>query len=130
MMFLVEARDPAGTCVADAETLCLQDSRFSLAVEWRTAEGERGAGRVVHSGTNDSGLFHFFSPGTNWELLIKVLDGCAENGRVWVYGASATTLGYTIRVLDTVTGSVKEYAKEPGEPALAIVDSSPFPEGC
>lgn len=27
-------------------------------------------------GTKDSGLFRFFDP-DNWEVLIKVLDGCA-----------------------------------------------------
>ena len=127
--FLVEANDPAGTCVSDAETLCLQDSRYSVAVEWRTADGRSGPGSVVHAGTNDSGLFTFFS-GENWEILIKVLDGCALNGHVWVYGASTTDLGYTIRVTDTVTGAVTEYGNEPGLPAPAITDATAFPEGC
>ena len=103
--FLVEARDPAGACAPDAETLCLQDSRYAVAVEWRKADGESGAGSVVHAGTNDSGLFTFFNL-ENWEILIKVLDGCALNGHVWVYGASTTDLGYSIRVTDTVTGVV------------------------
>ena len=85
-VFLVEASDPAGTCEADAETLCLQDSRYAVGVDWWTADGGSGAASVVHSGTNDSGLFTFFSR-ENWEVLIKVL-GCALNGHVWVYGAS------------------------------------------
>ena len=84
-VFLVEAAAPLGFCVADAETLCLQDSRYAVAVEWRTADGRSGPGSVVHAGTNDSGLFTFFSR-ENWEILIKVLDGCALNGHVWVYG--------------------------------------------
>ncbi len=124
-VFLVEASDSAGTCVADAETLCLQDSRYSVAVEWRTADGRRGPGSVVHEGTNDSGLFTFFSA-DNWEVLIKVLDGCTVNGHVWVYGASTTDLGYVIRVTDTVTGTVKEYRNEPGLPAPAITDATAF----
>ncbi len=128
-VFLVEASDPAGTCVADAGTLCLQDSRYAVAVEWRTADGNSGAGGVVHEGTNDSGLFRFFSE-DNWEVLIKVLDGCALNGHVWVYGASTTDLGYTIRVTDTVTGTVKEYRNQPGLPAPAITDATAFPQGC
>ena len=128
-VFLVEASDPAGTCVPDAETLCLQDSRYAVTVEWRTADGRRGPGSVVHEGTNDSGLFTFFSA-DNWEVLIKVLDGCAVNGHVWVYGASTTDLGYTIQVTDTATGAVKEYRNEPGLPASAITDGRAFPEGC
>lgn len=122
-------RDPAGSCEPDGETLCLQDSRFAVAVEWRKADGERGAGSVAHAGTNDSGLFTFFDR-DNWEILVKVLDGCAVNGRFWVYGASTTDLGYAIRVTDTVTGAVEEYRNEPGTPASAITDSMAFPEGC
>ncbi len=127
--FLVEASDPAGSCVADEETLCLQDSRYAVTVAWWTGAGESGAGSVVHAGTNDSGLFTFFSR-ENWEVLIKVLDGCALNGHVWVYGASTTDLGYSIRVADTVTGTVKEYRNEPGLPAPAITDATAFAEGC
>ena len=124
-VFLVEASDPAGTCVADAETLCLQDSRYAVTVEWWTADGGRGPGSVVHEGTNDSGLFTFFNR-ENWEVLIKVLDGCTVNGHVWVYGGSTTDLGYVIRVTDTATGTVKEYRNEPGLPASAITDATAF----
>ena len=127
--FLVEASEPAGFCVADAETLCLQDSRYAVNVDWWTAAGKSGAGSVVHEGTNDSGLFRFFNR-ENWEVLIKVLDGCALNGHVWVYGASTTDLGYSIRVTDTVTETVKEYRNEPGHPAPAITDGTAFPDGC
>ena len=127
--FLVTAAEPAGTCTADAETLCLQDSRYTVTVEWRDGEGGSGAGRVVHAGTNDSGMFSFFNP-SNWEVLIKVLDGCAANGQVWVFGGSTTDLGYMIRVTDTATGAVKEYRNEPGTAAAAITDVAAFPGGC
>ena len=127
--FLVTAAEPAGTCTADAETLCLQDSRYAVTVEWRDGKGGTGSGRVVHAGTNDSGMFSFFD-GANWEVLIKVLDGCAANGRVWVFGGSTTDLGYVIRVEDTVTGAVREYRNEPGTAAAAITDVAAFPDGC
>jgi PKD repeat protein len=126
LTFLVEAAEPAGTCVVDDETRCLGDSRFSVTAAWRTASGETGASRVVHRGTNDSGLFHFFEPGDNWEILIKVLDGCSVNAHTWVYAASTTDLGYTIRVTDTATGAVKEYRNEPGIPAAAVTDVTAF----
>ncbi len=127
-VFLVEAGDPAGTCESSAERRCLQDSRYAVTVDWQTAAGS-GRGRVVHAGTNDSGLFTFFDR-NNWEVLIKVLDGCALNGHVWVFGASTTDLGYVIRVTDTVTGTVKEYRNEPGMPASAVTDVSAFEQGC
>ena len=129
LKFLVEAALPAGTCRWDVGTLCLQDSRFAVTAEWWTADGGAGAGRVVHEGTNDSGLFHFFAPG-NWEVLIKVLDGCALNGHVWVFGASTTNLGYRIAVTDTVTGAVREYRNDPGLPAPAITDVTAFAGSC
>ncbi len=129
MRFLVEAADPAGDCVFDGRTLCLRDSRFSVEVDWWTVDGESGAGEVVHEGTNESGVFHFVAR-DNWELLVKVLDGCGLNRHVWVFGVAATTLGYSIRVTDTVSGTMREYTKEPGRPAAAIVDDQAFPEGC
>ena len=64
------------------------------------------------------------------EPLIKVLDGCALNGHVWVFGASTTNLAYAIRVTDTVTGEAREYRNEPGMPARAIADATAFAGGC
>lgn len=121
---------PRGACEGNRETLCLQDSRYAVTVEWRKPDGETGVAEVVNAArTNDSGLFTFFNP-DNWEVLIKVLDGCALNGHVWVYAASTTDLGYTIRVADTLTQMVKEYENEPGTPAPTITDTSAFPEDC
>ncbi len=120
---------PAGPCRADAETLCLQDSRFEVKMDWLSTDGESGHGRVVHAGTDDSGMFRFFDP-ENWEVLIKVLDGCAVNQRTWVLGASTTDLGYRIGVTDTVTGESRSYVNEPGQPAPAIVDTKAFSGAC
>ena len=116
-------------CRADAETLCLRESRFEVKMDWRTADGESGGGQVVNAGARDSGLFHFFDP-ENWEVLIKVLDGCAINGRMWVLGASTTDLGYRITVTDTLTGQERTYWNDPGQPAPAIVDTVAFPKAC
>ena len=129
LTFLVEAAAVAGTCMADDETRCLRDSRFAVEMEWWTGDGRSGPGRVVREGTNDSALFQFFEE-DNWEVLVKVLDGCSINGHVWVYGASATTLGYRIRVTDTVTGAVREYLNEDGRQADAITDATAFAGVC
>jgi astacin len=128
---LAVADDPAvvGTCTPDSETLCLQGSRYEVRVDWWTGNGETGTAQVVPEGTNDSGLFRFFDP-DNWEILIKVLDGCAVNGHVWVYGASTTDLGYSIRVTDTVSGEAEQYRNEAGRPAPAITDNEAFSGAC
>lgn len=84
---------------------------------------------MVLAGTNDSGLFWFFGR-ENWELLIKVLDGCVLNGNAWVFAASSTNVGFRIRVTDTVTGAENEYRNQPGEPAPTTTDDEAFPGSC
>ncbi len=127
--FLVEASKPAGTCEPDAHTLCLQDSRYAVAVDWWQTEGERQRANVVHEGSNDSGLFRFFGE-ANWEVLVKILDGCSINEHVWVYAASSTNLGFSIQVEDTVTPERREYRNETGVPAAAVADADAFSRGC
>lgn len=126
---LVRPSEPAGSCAPDAETLCLQDERYRVTVERRGAGGAAGNGQVVPAGTNDSGLFRFFDA-DNWEILVKVLDGCEFNGHAWVFAAASTNLGYAIRVADTATGAAKKYGNEPGAPAPAVVDTEAFPADC
>ncbi len=120
---------PKGSCHSDGRTICLHNSRFEVKAEWRQADGSSGRGRVVPEGTDDSGLFRFFDP-SNWEVLIKVLNGCGHNGRVWVLGASTTDLGYEITVTDTITEESRTYVNEPGQPAPAIVDTDAFSAPC
>ncbi len=121
--------DEDGSCAVDEHTICLHDARYRVQVTWQAEDGRTGAARAAGSATEDSGLFRFSDP-DNWEVLIKVLDGCAVNGHVWVYGASTTDLGYLIRVTDTATGARKEYRNEPGVPAPAITDATAFPDAC
>ncbi|MCY3933371.1 MAG: collagenase [Acidobacteria bacterium] len=121
--------EPEGPCERSERTLCLLEERFEVKVDWWTAAGEPSHAYAVEAGTEDSGLF-WFVDGQNWEILIKVLDGCESNGHVWVYGAATTDLGYSIRVRNTVTGTVKKYGNEPGSPSRAIADSRAFSDGC
>ncbi len=120
---------PTDSCEPDAERACLQDSRFEVRTMWWQRDGPSGPARVAAAGTDDSGLFWFFDP-DNWEILVKVLDGCSANGHFWVFGAATTDLGYRITVTDTATGRVRVYRHELGEPAAAITDSTAFADGC
>ena len=132
--FLVEAAAPRGTCVADERTRCLRDSRFAVTAA-RVAGGEAEGGGpplpalVAPEGTNDSALFHFFDA-ENWEVLVKVLDGCETNGHYWMFAASATTLEFLVRVEDTVTGESREYRNEAGTAAGAVTDTKAFRTAC
>lgn len=92
-------------------------------------DGSSGMGQLVYPSSDSAGLFYFFDP-DNWEMLVKVLDGCAHNGHYWVFGAAATDVGYEISVYDMSTGSppaVKVYDKPAGPPAPALVDVAAFP---
>lgn len=111
-------------CRSGPTVLCLDDGRFEVEVDWRDFQGKTGSGRVV-IGARDSGLFWFFSP-SNWELLVKVLDGCGVNGHFWVFSAATTTVEYTLRVTDLRSGSVKEYVNPLGVSAAAVTDTGAF----
>ncbi len=87
-------RPAASVCTPDSRGLCLGSERFRIDVAWRSFDGTTGSGQAVPAGTDDSGLLWFFENG-NWEMLIKVLDGCAINDRLWVFAAAATTVEYT-----------------------------------
>lgn len=119
------AASTAGGCTAGAAALCLNKGRFRVEVAW-DANGTSGAGQAVPGAAADSGLFWFFNP-ANWELMVKVLDGCALNGNYWVYSAATTDVHYVLTVTDTLTGRVNHYANPAGKAAAATTDSSAFP---
>jgi hypothetical protein len=112
-------------CGADAETLCLQGDRFTVEVEWADLQGNTGPGKVVPTVSDQSGLFWFFSP-DNWELMIKVLDGCGINEHYWVFSAATTNVEYTLTVTDTFSGEVRSYTNPLGVNAAAVTDTTAF----
>lgn len=108
----------------DPAILCLHEDRYRAEVQWRDVENRTGAGQTVFS-SKDSGLFWFFDA-DNWEMLVKVLDGCDVNGHTWVFAAATTDVEYTLKVTDTHTGIENEYANRLGEAAPALTDTTAF----
>lgn len=115
---------PAGPCVPDVQTFCLNGGRFRVQVDWQSPKAA-GKGSAVSLSSADSGLFWFFAP-ESWELLVKVLNGCAVNGRHWVFTAAATNAGYRLTVVDTATGRAKVYRNPLSTPAPALTDTDAF----
>jgi hypothetical protein len=111
--------------VPSATTLCLNQGRFQVEVRWQDFQGHTGPARVAPASTPDSGVLSFFNP-DNWEMLVKVLDGCSVNDHSWVFFAAATNVGLTIDVTDTQTGATKRYGNALGHPANAITDTTAF----
>jgi hypothetical protein len=113
-------------CVADAQTLCLSNDRFRVHVDWRIASGATGVGQVVPVTSDDSGLLWFFDA-NNWEMLVKVLNGCALTPpRYWVFFAATTNVQYTVTVTDTQTGAAKAYFNPLNNSAAAVTDTDAF----
>ncbi len=123
-----EAGGVEATCEPTGTALCLQDGRYRVTLDWSALDGASGAARVAEARTADSGVFYFFGR-TNWEVMVKVLNGCDVNDHHWVYIASASDLGLDLAVQDTLTGAERRYTKAPGEPD-AFADLSAFPEAC
>ncbi|MCP4590189.1 MAG: beta-propeller fold lactonase family protein [bacterium] len=113
------------TCLSGPTNLCLNNRRFKVELYWQDSEGNSGAGRAVPFGSDKSGLLWFFAA-DNWEMLVKVLDGCASNNHFWVMAAAATNVEYTLRVTDTVTGEMKSYSNSLGNRAETITDTAAF----
>ena len=89
-----------GNCVANATTLCLNQGRFEVKIDYRTAAGASGDGQAYPL-TTDSGYFWFFDH-ANVELVIKVIDGCGYNDRYWVFAGGLTNVETHLTVRDTL----------------------------
>jgi hypothetical protein len=120
---------PAAPCAAStANALCLA-ARFAITVAWRDSSGATGGGTVVPVASTGSGLFWFFTP-DNWEMMLKIIDGCALNSAVWLFSAATTNVFYRLEVTDVTSGVTKLYFNYPGPPAPAVTDTAAFPASC
>lgn len=109
----------------DATRVFLHRGRFEVEATWRDFADRTGTAWVAPPASDGSALFWFFSP-DNWELMVKVLDGCGLNGRFWVFHAATTNVEYTLTVTDTVTGQVRRYDNPLGRRAPAVTDTEAF----
>lgn len=116
-------RSLPGPCDGGPHTLCLNNGRFQVNAQWGTAEHSGDAGALQYA--NKSGAFWFFEP-DNWEVMVKVLDGCNLNDHFWVFTGSLTNVEYTISVVDRDSGHVRTYSNQLGTPAQPIQDTSAF----
>jgi acetyl esterase/lipase len=116
---------PPPACQPGPTTLCLVGGRFKVEVTWHDPQGNTGPGQVAACANDGSGLFWFFNP-DNWELMLKVIDGCSLNQRYWVFSAATTNVGYDLAVTDTQSGQVVHYTNPLGRTSPAITDTSAF----
>ena len=104
----------------------LAGCRFHIEVTWDDGHGQTDVGQAVQL-TNDTGYFWFFSP-SNVELMVKVLDARAINGKFWVFFGALSNVQYTIAVKDSLTGASRTYRNAAGTFA-SVGDTGAFRGG-
>ena len=114
-------------CGPVGATMCLNQDRFQVTMDWRSngADPLLPANVVQGTPSDDSGLFYFRNP-NNWEMLVKIVDACSFNDRYWVFFAATTNVGFDVTVTDTQTGESKVYSNALGNPAAPIQDTQAF----
>ncbi len=124
-LLVSERSDPAAraACQPGPRTLCLNGGRFAVSAAWKDFQGGTGVGTAVGL-TGDTGYFWFFDP-ANVEVVLKVLDGRALNGKFWVLYGALSNVEYTLTVADSETGTVRTYTNPRGRFASAA-DSGAF----
>jgi hypothetical protein len=109
--FVIVDDDLATSCVGTDQRLCLNEGRFAVEAEWRTASGEGGVCQAVPL-TTDTGYCWFFQP-ENVEMVVKVLNACSPavtaEGRYWVFAAGLTNVETRWTVADTLSGQTRSY---------------------
>lgn len=108
-------------CHADSVTLCLGQGRFEVRGRVHDQNGFEGP-VAWRSLTPDSGIGHFYDP-ANIEVVVKLIDGCAINGHIWLFAAGLTNQGVEILVRDLVTGAQRLYVNSVGAPFEPIQDT-------
>jgi hypothetical protein len=79
--------------------------------------------------SRESGAFWFFDP-DNLEIFVKVLDGTAVNGHVWVFHGALTDVEYTLTVQDQrLTGGEWTYHNPRGRMHSGADTSALSPPG-
>ncbi|MEO8276106.1 MAG: hypothetical protein ABI639_07785 [Thermoanaerobaculia bacterium] len=98
----------AAPCVPNATTLCFDvapgDGRVSVKLDWSTTLGGGSSGHahpvaLQPVGITKGGMFWIFSA-DNPELIVKVINGCASNGHIWIYYSALTNAGFTLTATD------------------------------
>lgn len=115
----------APRCLDNAPLLEL-GGRFLATVEWtdpRTGGSGPGLAVVLEDGLGDgaspalpgasaAGAFWFFHP-ANLEVVLKLVDGTTVNGHHWLFVTFLSDLRVDLEVIDTFTGTVVPFHKEP-----------------
>ena len=119
-----------GPCVRDGDTACLSGNRFEVEVDWQSTSSNGRAQVMTFGGQraeNDDSAFFWFFSASNFEMGLKILNGCGLNNRFWAFISGLTDQGWTVRIRDTQTGSMKTYSNPTGRLTPTTADTSAIP---
>ena len=122
---IFDPADVGAPCQPSPTILCLLDGRFRVVLDWRDFSQRTGQAHLAPFGSDDSGLWWFFDP-DNWEMLVKMVDGCQDSDRFWLFASATTNVEHILRVTDTVTGYTLRYINPLGRPAATIATNQAF----
>lgn len=112
----------------DGRRAQLLGGRFEVSVSGFDFFSVPFVAKTVPLASDDSAVFWFFQP-ANFELLIKMVDGCFVNNRYWVYYAATSNVEFTVRVVDTFFDPliVKTYRNPLGtQQRTSVADTNAF----
>lgn len=116
----------AQVCTPNVLTACLGNGRFQVEADWRDGNGQSGQGRLVPTCTTDGASVFYFANSNDWDLAVRVVDGCSDNDRFWVLAAAMTDVEFTLRVTDTESGDIQTYSNPLGHLPSSIIDRTAF----
>jgi|GEM_PF-2948765 len=120
--------EPTRSDNGDDTSMSLLDGRFCVFGTWKDFHGRTGDMHRVPLRSNSSGNLWFFGP-DNWEVQVKMIDGCGQNHRIWVLLTSSSNVQYEIHVLNlTGNSTVREriYKNALGQHPQTVLDTKAF----
>lgn len=116
-----------GTGNYDGRVAEMLNGRFRVWVTGHDFSFVPFIGRTAPLASTDSAIFYFFQP-ANFELLVKIVNGCGLNARFWVFYAATTNVDFYLYVDDTFDGAPPIYYHNPlgTQFATSVADSDAF----
>jgi hypothetical protein len=113
---------PSPVCNSTGQQLCLLGSQYAVTVTFDETAASPSTGQAVQLSA-DGGYYWFFGP-DDAELAVKMLDGTAVNGHIWVFYASLTNVEFDLTITN-ISGATRKYHNAAGTLA-SVADTSAF----
>lgn len=101
-------------------------ARYQVEATWTRPDGSGGVarGRLIR-GSDIAAELSFANP-SNPELLVKLLDGCGNNGHRWLFAGGLTNLGVVLTITDLSTGEALTFENPVGQRFAPILDTQAY----